>query len=108
MTNLLQVTTTTASREEAESIGRALVEERLAACAQVIGPLTSYYRWQGILKNAAEWYCILKTTSDLYAALETRIKSLHSYTTPEILAVPLGKSSREYSNWVAESVRTGG
>ena len=107
MTNLLQVTTTAASREEAETIGRILVEERLAACAQVIGPLTSFYRWQGRVEKASEWYCILKTTSDRYSALEPRIKSLHSYDTPEIIAVPLASSAEEYSTWIAESVRPG-
>ena len=107
MITLLQVTTTTASREEAERIGRALVEARLAACAQVIGPLTSFYSWQGRVENASEWYCILKTTEDMYSALETQIKSLHSYDTPEIIAVTLVRSAEEYSTWIAESVRPG-
>jgi periplasmic divalent cation tolerance protein len=106
MINLLQVTTTTSSREEAERIGRTLVEERLAACAQVLGPLSSFYRWQDGVETATEWYCHLKTTPELYLALEPRIKSLHSYETPEIIALPIERGSPEYAAWVAESVRT--
>jgi periplasmic divalent cation tolerance protein len=104
MNTLLQVITTTASREEAERIGRTLVEERLAACAQVSGPLTSFYRWQGRLENNSEWYCVLKTAEDRYAALETRLKSLHSYDTPEIIALPVLSASAEYSAWIQESM----
>jgi periplasmic divalent cation tolerance protein len=108
MTDLLQITTTTASREEAERIGRTLVEERLAGCAQIVGPLTSIYRWKGRVENASEWYCVLKSTADLYPALEARVRSLHSYQTPEVIAVPVGRSSSEYSAWIAESIRPGG
>ena len=104
MNSLLQVITTTASREEAERIGRTLVEERLAACAQVSGPLTSFYRWQGRLEDSSEWYCVLKTAVDRYAALETRLKSLHSYDTPEIIALPVLSASAEYSAWIHESM----
>jgi periplasmic divalent cation tolerance protein len=105
---VLQVTTAAGSQEEAERIGRMLVEERLAACAQVIGPLTSFYRWRGRLENAKEWYCILKTIPAVYPALEARIKSLHSYDTPEIIALESGASSPEYANWITESVEPGG
>ena len=104
MDTLLQVITTTASREEAERIGRTLVEERLAACAQVSGPLTSFYRWQGRLEDTTEWYCVLKTEGGRYAALETRLKSLHSYQTPEIIALPVLSASAEYSAWVHEAM----
>lgn len=107
MTDLIQVTTTTASRDEAERIGRTLVEERLAACAQIVGPLTSFYRWKGRVENATEWYCILKTTADMYRTLEARVRLLHSYETPEIIAIPVGPGSPEYSTWIAESVRPG-
>jgi len=107
MADLFLVSTTTASREDAERLGRTLVDERLAACAQVLGPLTSYYRWQGRIESATEWYCHLKTTAELYPALESRLKALHSYETPEIVAVPAERSSPAYTAWVAESVRPG-
>ena len=107
LTKLLQVTTTTASRDEAEQIGRTLVEERLAACAQIAGPLSSFFRWEGRVDSAAEWFCFLKTSADRYPALEQRLKSLHSYETPEVIAVPIEQSSLEYATWIEESVRPG-
>jgi periplasmic divalent cation tolerance protein len=108
MTDLLQVSTATASREEAEMIGRTVVEERLAACAQIVGPLTSFYHWKGQVEDASEWYCVLKSTADLYPALEARIRSLHPYEIPEVIAVSIERSSPQYAGWIAESVRMGG
>jgi periplasmic divalent cation tolerance protein len=104
MAELIQVTTTASSREEAEHIGRTLVAERLAACAQVSGPLTSIYHWQGRVETAAEWYCVLKTTRERYRDLEPRLKSLHSYQTPEIVAAPLAPTDPAYADWVVRSV----
>lgn len=83
------------------------MEERLAACAQIAGPLDSYFRWKGRVDTATEWFCFLKTSVDRYPALEQRLKSLHSYETPEVIAVPVEHGSREYAAWVAESVRPG-
>jgi periplasmic divalent cation tolerance protein len=102
---LLQVTTTTASREEAELIGRTLVEEKLAACAQVSGPVSSFFHWEGQLDSATEWFCFLKTSVDRYPALEQRLASLHPYETPEVIAVPIEHSRPEYTAWVMESLQ---
>ncbi len=106
MTTLLQVTTTTDSREAAEHLGRTLVEERLAACAQVDGPITSVYRWQARVESAAEWYCHLKTTAARFPDLESRIRALHSYETPEVIAVALPFCSQAYATWVEDAVAT--
>ena len=100
----LQVTTTCGSRDEAERIARAAVEERLAACAQVQGPITSIYRWEGRLDQATEWYCHLKTTAARWAALEPRIRSLHSYQVPEIIALPILRGGAEYLSWIEDQV----
>lgn len=103
--DILQVTTTVSSKEEAERIGRTLVEDRLAACAQIVGPIASHYRWQDRLESASEWYCQLKTTTERYPTLEARLRALHSYDVPEIIAVPLVRVGTEYAAWVADAVR---
>lgn len=101
---LLQVITATGSRAEAEQLAQTMVAERLAACGQVSGPLTSHYWWEGRMDSAEEWYCVLKTTTPLFPALEARIHQLHSYQNPEIIAVPVVSASTAYAAWVAANV----
>lgn len=103
-TGLLQVTTTAGTRPEVEQLARTVVTERLAACAQVSGPISSYYWWDGRLDSAEEWYCVLKTTASRYPALEARIRQLHPYQNPEIIAVAIVSASEAYAEWVAASV----
>jgi periplasmic divalent cation tolerance protein len=105
MTDHIQVLTTTSSREEAERIARTLVKARLAACAQVLGPLTSTYRWQGAIETSREWLCVAKSRRELYDAIETAIRGTHSYQVPEILAVPVVAGSAEYLAWLDQQVR---
>jgi periplasmic divalent cation tolerance protein len=81
------------------------VEERLAACAQVLGPLTSTYRWQGAVETADEWYCHLKTTAERWPALEARLRALHPYDVPEIIALPIAAGSRAYLDWITAETR---
>jgi periplasmic divalent cation tolerance protein len=100
MKTYLQVTTTTETKEQAERIAQYLVETRLAACVQITGPITSIYRWKGKVENAQEWLCLIKTQDDLYGKVEAAIKSLHPYETPEIIAVPIVKGSKEYLKWI--------
>jgi periplasmic divalent cation tolerance protein len=104
VTECRQVTTTLPDRDAAQRLGRRLVEERLAACAQVVGPVSSVYWWQGEVETAAEWYCHLKTTAARVPELTTRIRELHPYETPEIIAVPVAEGDAAYLRWVAESV----
>jgi len=101
MTKYIQVMTTVENRADAEKIARTLVEKRLAACVQILGPLTSYYQWQGKLDTADEYLCLIKSREDLFAELEADIKTMHSYEVPEILAVPVIKGGRDYLNWLA-------
>ncbi|MGH7631289.1 MAG: divalent-cation tolerance protein CutA [Gemmatimonadales bacterium] len=105
MADCCQVTTTVATREDADRIAAALVEERLAACVQVAGPIASTYRWQGAVERAAEWYCHCKTTRARYPALEARLRALHPYQTPEIIAVPIVAGLPAYLAWIEDSVR---
>ncbi len=80
-----------------------MVQERLAACAQVTGPVSSVYRWQGEVETAAEWYCHLKTTAARAPALLARIRELHPYDTPEIIALP-AEADPAYLRWVEDAV----
>ena len=105
MTTLLQITTTTPTRDEADRIAAALVERRLAACVQVAGPITSVYRWEGRLETAHEWLCIIKTTAARYPQIETAIRELHSYELPEIIGTEIMAGNGAYLRWVeAETV----
>jgi periplasmic divalent cation tolerance protein len=96
----IQVFTTTEKKDDARAIARDLVEKRLAACAQVIGPITSVYRWKGKIEEEEEWLCILKSRYDRYEKLEERIKSIHPYEEPEILALSVVKGSQSYLKWL--------
>jgi periplasmic divalent cation tolerance protein len=105
VTDYVQVLTTAGSEEEAESIASALLDRRLAACVQVIGPITSRYRWQGELETSTEWQCLAKTEAAVYQAVEDAIREAHSYDEPEIIATPISAGSPGYLNWVSESLR---
>jgi periplasmic divalent cation tolerance protein len=101
MAAFIQVMTATETREDAERIARALVEARLAGCVQILGPVTSVYRWKGKIETAGEWLCLIKSREDLYGAVEGAIRSLHPYETPEIIALPMTTGSRDYLDWLA-------
>lgn len=105
MTGYIAVETTTATREDAEKIARALVERRLAACAQVSGPIASTYWWQGAFETAQEWRCRLKTKESRYAEVESAIRSLHPYTVPQIVAWPITHGGRDYLDWIEAEVK---
>lgn len=105
MTGYIQVLTTVEHKTDAEKIARNLVEGKLAACVQILGPLTSYFHWQGKLDSAAEYLCVIKSREDLFAGLEAAIKSMHPYELPEIIATPIIKGSKDYLNWMASELR---
>lgn len=100
---VLVVFSTVPSSEEGIGIGRRLVEERLAACVNVLPGARSIYRWQGRLEQSDEALLLIKTRRDRYPALERRIQALHSYTVPEVVAVPVAAGSPAYLDWVRES-----
>jgi len=104
MTDYIQVVTTTARQEDAQTIARALVEERLAACVQVLGPVSSTYRWKGQIETGQEWQCWAKSRRELYQRIEEAIRRLHPYEVPEILAVEILAGSRGYLAWVDEAL----
>jgi len=94
------VLTTTSSREEARRLAGSLVENRLAACVQLL-PIESVYSWQGAVQSDDEILLLIKTRRELYAALEAFIKQLHSYEVPEIIQLPVEVGSDAYLSWIA-------
>lgn len=88
--------------EAADQLATALVEEQLAACVNVLPGIQSVYRWQGALERSAETLLLAKTTSDRYPALETRLRALHPYDLPEIIALPVERGLPGYLAWVSE------
>jgi periplasmic divalent cation tolerance protein len=95
------VLSTTGNRDEADRLATALVERQLAGCVQILGPITSVYRWQGAVERGEEWLCVIKTLEEKYPALEAAIKELHSYDTPQIVMLPITAGSAEYLAWLA-------
>lgn len=104
MSDVLQIVTTTSSREEGERIARELVARRLAACVQVSGPISSTYRWQGEVETSQEWTCAVKTLRSHYPQVEAAIRELHSYEVPEILALPVAEVSAAYLAWLSAEI----
>jgi periplasmic divalent cation tolerance protein len=100
-----QVTTTTDARESAERLARSTVEARLAACAQVVGPIQSTYRWEGTVETAEEWMVLFKTAADRYPALEQHIRGHHPYDVPEIISVPVTAGNPAYLSWLSRETR---
>ncbi len=101
----LQVRTTVEREEDARVLADALVAERFAACAQIVGPIESVYWWQGSVKGAREWIVDLKTNVDRYAALESRLRELHPYERPEIVAFAIDRADADYRAWIDASIQ---
>lgn len=99
----LVVLVTAPNAEEARRIAQALVAEHLAACANLIPGIESIYRWEGKVQRDTEVLLVLKTVAASYEALERRVKELHSYSTPEVIALSIDRGSAAYLKWLAES-----
>jgi periplasmic divalent cation tolerance protein len=100
----LVVLVTAPGAESALDLGRALVDERLAACVNVLPGVTSIFSWKGRREEAAEALLVIKTRTERYPALEQRVKELHPYSVPEILGVPVEVGAPAYVRWVRDSV----
>ncbi len=107
MQDFIVVYVTAGSPAEAERVARALVEERLAACVNRVAPVQSIYRWKGKVEQSEEQLLIIKTRSTLFTALEKRVRELHSYSVPEIIALPIIDGSDGYLKWLGEQVGGG-
>ena len=93
---------TAGSRDEALRIGRALVEERLAACANILDGMTSIYRWQGAIEEATETVLIAKTRAELFDRLAARVRDLHSYEVPCVVELKVGRGNPAYLDWLRD------
>jgi periplasmic divalent cation tolerance protein len=104
-TDALVVLVTTPTPERAAEIARAVVEERLAACGNVVPGLRSIYRWDGAIQDEGEALLILKTTRAKFEALRERVLALHPYQVPEVIALPVEAGSAPYLAWIAAETR---
>ena len=106
MSEFLQITTTTGTRQDAEQIAAELVSRRLAGCVQVSGPIVSTYRWQGNVETAEEWMCTVKTSRAKVSEIREILGSLHAYEVPEVIVTPIVDGSEKYLQWLAEQLGT--
>jgi periplasmic divalent cation tolerance protein len=105
MTDVVLILTTVPDDDRAEPLARTLVEERLAACVNLHGPMTSVYRWKGEVERAAERQLIIKTTRARVPVLEARIKALHSYELPEFIVLSAEGGSADYLEWARQAAQ---
>ena len=98
-------TTTTATMEDARKITAALVEERLAACVQIIEPITSVYRWQGAVEEEKEILLLIKSSKDLVPRIAELLDRIHPYEVPELIATPIIEGSSAYLSWLDENLQ---
>jgi periplasmic divalent cation tolerance protein len=101
----IMVLVTTANKGEAEKIAQALLKERLIACANIINPVTSFFFWSGKIDEGEECLMVMKSRRDLFAELAERLKGLHSYEVPEVLAIPIVEGSAAYLGWMREVLK---
>jgi periplasmic divalent cation tolerance protein len=105
VTEIVIVLTTAPADDRADELARQLVDERLAACANVSQPMVSVYRWKGQLERDSERQIVIKTTRDRLAALETRLRQIHPYELPEFVVLAVEQGSAGYLGWVFEQTR---
>jgi len=96
---------TCGSEEEGLKIANALVEEHLAACVNLVSPIRSIYRWGGKIWDEKEWLLIIKTQKERFGELEKKVRSLHSYSVPEIISLPISDGSSSYLKWIKENTK---
>jgi periplasmic divalent cation tolerance protein len=102
MPEFIVIFVTCGSEEEALKIAHSLVEERLAACVNLVSPVRSIYRWEGKIWDEKEWILFIKTQKERFEKLERKVKSLHSYSVPEIIGLPIVEGSSSYLQWLLE------
>ncbi len=104
-TDFIIVLVTTKDKAEADKISQTLLQEKLIACANIISPVSSCFLWQGKIDRTEECLVVMKTHKDLFPELAVRVKALHSYEVPEILALPVVDGSGEYLAWMRSAIR---
>ena len=104
MTDKIVILVTAGSLRESKKIARHLVEERLAACVNISAPVRSLYRWKGKVNEDREFLMLIKSSRELFGEIQAAIRRLHSYTTPEIICLPIVDGSPDYLQWINDSV----
>jgi periplasmic divalent cation tolerance protein len=104
MTDARIMLTTTANREEADKIAHALVESQLAACVNILGPITSVYRWNGKVETENEFLLLIKSTEDAFDRIRDAVRRLHSYDLPEFIELGVTRGEGKYLAWIENSV----
>lgn len=102
MTDVVVILTTVPDAESAETIGRKLVEEQLAACVNIMPPMTSFYRWRGTIEREIEHQLVIKTIRPRVAEVQARLLELHPYELPEFIVLPIVDASMAYIEWVSK------
>lgn len=105
MSEYIQIMTTVAQKEDAKALAEAVLESRLGACVQIVGPITSMYWWEDDIDKSSEYLCIIKSRQDKYHKLEQAIRAVHSYDVPEILAVPVIAGGKDYLKWLDNELK---
>ncbi|MEM3627636.1 MAG: divalent-cation tolerance protein CutA [Candidatus Bathyarchaeia archaeon] len=100
------VLVTAANREETEKIARCLLDEKLISCANILGPVHSLFWWMGKIEKAEEYVLLMKTRADMFKRLSERVKAMHSYEVPEIVALPIVEGFKPYMEWLNNSLRS--
>ncbi len=108
MTDNVVILVTAASKDECRAIAEHLVEHKLAACVNITQPIESVYRWEGKIAHDQEYQLFIKSTRELFPEIKAAISKLHSYHTPEIICLPIVEGSRNYLQWVSDSVKSVG
>src|SRR3569832_640921 len=101
------ILSTASAKVEAQEIARALVERKLVACVNIVGPIDSIYRWKGEVETSQEFLLLMKTEAEKFQAVREAIKALHSYEVPEVIQLPIENGLTSYLSWISESVGLG-
>jgi periplasmic divalent cation tolerance protein len=105
MPECILVHTSIDSKDQAQQLADKIVQDRLAACCWISGPIESAYWWKGKFEHNQEWVCQFKTRKELYPALEKALKALHTYEEPEIVAIPISAGSQSFLNWIVAETK---
>jgi periplasmic divalent cation tolerance protein len=103
MPDFIQINTTSDKKETLQQIGRQLIQQNLAACVQIGGPVESIYRWEGKVEAASEWICSIKTIASKFLDIEKVIRAVHHYDEPEIIGLPIVVGSQGYLKWISDN-----
>ena len=103
--SFIVVLVTTSSKQEAETIAQSLLESKLIACANVVGPVESHFHWKGKIEHTEEFLLLMKSRSDLFDELVENVKRMHSYEVPEVVALPIVEGLKSYLGWLGSSLK---